>query len=200
MTAVSEKLTSQFSIESILRKEENLLEKSSSFSNLSLHNNEGASFDLWKKKFYKRNCFPDALKKNDEGISFLENRHRLTEHWVYENHVRPLPTLQPMIHPKVPSKQREVDLVPSPSSTWSPPPSRHQKAFHENNRRSLDYWMVDRVIRQTSHPYSSSQRRTYSDSYPRFAEFWGNSRDDRDGNFLFQRTNNFLSRFDVDYC
>ena len=175
--AVSEKQTSQFSIESILRKEEKLLEKSSSFSTrLSLHNEEGSSFELWKKNFYKRDCCPEPLRRNIEGVGFLENRHRLTEHWVYENHVRPLPTL----HPMVPSKQREVELVPSPSSTWSPPPTRHQKAFHENNRKSLDYWMADRVVRRTTHPYSY-QRRTYSDSYPRFTDFWGNSRHDRDG-------------------
>ena len=183
--AVPEKLTSQFSIESILRKEEKLLEKRSvsSYSDLLVHNEEGAAYDLWKKNFCKRDCCPEPLRRGLEEVPpFLESRHRLTEHWVYENHIRPLPTLHP--HPILSSKQRECDLVPSPSSTWSPPP-HHQKAVVEKRRHHpLDYWMVDRMTsrRDGTHPYLSNfQRRAYSDGFPRFREFWSNPRDERDG-------------------
>jgi len=226
VTSPTEKLHSRFSIENILRKEESKKasldssKRSLSFhSDHSLHDEDAqTALEKWKREYlesYKRDCCPTAINNSNttaacDDIPVLESsRHRLTEHWVYENHIqrlRNIPTLRPHaatapFPPVLPSKRQmtysassDLDLIPSPSPTptWSPPPVKRQPP--------LDYWFVDRMMRDPHHhSYSTAglPRRSFSDSVHPFRYYWGSSlHDERDGK---KKTSVFSLHFNSHY-
>lgn len=201
-------LHSHFSIENILRKEEKITRDSSkqstsSYSDISLHEEEQYTplppemTVAWKRgyidEYHRRETEyettrPTTLQKH---LPVLESRHRLTEHWVYENHYqrpRNLPVLRSnhyhhtkRMNSYPPSVAPEFELIPSPSLT--PPTSDHIK------RQTLEYWFLDRMMRNygngangAGYPTVAS-RRTHPEAAINPMKYYWNAGipDDRDG-------------------
>lgn len=184
---VNPKLSTHFSIENILRKEESRSAKhsSSSYSELSIHEEDRCTPEAWKRDYdYTRR---PTLPRDE--LPVLENRHRLTEHWVYENNFQQ-PTNLPVLRSNHLQKNipytcsvEAADLIPSRSPT---PEWLSRSTGQQTKKQTLEYWFLDRMMSNYNNSGVNNgyppHRRTHSNA---LRYYWNSTaRDESDGKCL----------------